>query len=93
MRKRSAVPAPFAIPLMMTELTFASWETIMRRSVMMAQGTCSWAEYSRMVGEKLAAAQASALELSKPWSMAQPAAVLSPWHRRATVNARRLRRK
>ena len=48
-RKRmKAVP----LPVMMAELTFASWETIARRTWMMAQGTCSPAEYRRMVHEK-----------------------------------------
>lgn len=78
---------------MMAEMSLAAWETVMRRGAMMALGTCTWAEYSRMVSEKVAAAQASALALSNPWTAIQPAAVLDPWRRRARANARRLRRK
>jgi hypothetical protein len=44
---------------MMARLTAASWETIWRRSLMMAEGTCSLAEYQRMTAEKLAAVQMS----------------------------------
>src|SRR5580693_2304799 len=43
------------LPAMMTELTLSSWETIFHRSLLMAQGTCSVAEYQRMVMEKAAA--------------------------------------
>jgi hypothetical protein len=45
----------------MVQLTAASWETIFHRTAMMAQGTCSAAEYQRMVLEKLAAMQAASL--------------------------------
>ena len=54
MRKQSPT-SPFALPMMMTHLTFASWETIFHRTMMMAQGTCSAAEYQRMGMEKAAA--------------------------------------
>jgi hypothetical protein len=54
-RRRKAVP----LPLMMTNLTLASWETIARRTLLMAQNTCSAAEYRRMVHEKAQAALAS----------------------------------
>ena len=46
-RRRAALPLP--LPLMMADLAFASWETMLRRTVMMAQGNCSPAEYQRMV--------------------------------------------
>jgi len=39
------------LPLLLAELSFASWETIHRRTLMMARGACSPAEYSRMIGE------------------------------------------
>jgi len=42
-------------PLMMAELAMASWETIARRTSMIARGTCSPAEYQRMIIEKAAA--------------------------------------
>lgn len=86
-------PSPVALPFLMTELALASWETIFHRTMMMAQGTCTQAEYARMVTEKVAAAQYSAIALAKPWTSIEPAAVLAPWHRRASINARRLRRK
>jgi len=86
-RKRPATP----LPLLLGELTLASWETIFRRSLMMAQGTCSWSEYWRMVDEKMHAAHQSGRALARHGS-ADPAKLLSPWHRRATANARRLRK-
>ena len=45
--------------MMMARLTMASWETVLRRSLMMAQGTCVPAEYQRMTAEKVAAVQMS----------------------------------
>ena len=68
----------------------ASWETIARRSLMMLQGTCSPAEYRRMATEKAAAMQLSALAIMRGRGKTQ---ALAPWHRRATANAKRLRRK
>ena len=44
---------------MMARLAAASWETIWRRTLMMAEGTCSLAEYQRMTAEKIAAMQTS----------------------------------
>jgi hypothetical protein len=81
--------APFALPVTMTLLALASWETIVRRSLLMAQGTCSLAEYQRMVEEKAAAARSSAMAILKGES---PAAVMAPFVRRARSNARRLRK-
>lgn len=75
---------------MMAELMMASWETIARRSLMIAQGTCSLAEYQKMAMEKAAALQQSALAVM---SGRGEKAALAPWHRRATANAKRLRRK
>ena len=77
------------IPAMMTQLTLASWETIYRRTLMMAQGTCSAAEYQRMVMEKTAAMQASSLALMTGRG---GAAALAPYLVRSRANARRLRR-
>ncbi len=77
---------------MMAELTLASWETIARRTCMMVGGTCSPAEYQRMVLEKTQAAQHSAIVLMSGRTRDLTAA-LAPWHGRATANARRLRRK
>jgi len=75
---------------MMTQLTLSSWETIYRRGLMMAQGTCGAAEYQRMVMEKAAAMQASSLALLTGRGHA---AVVAPFLVRSRANARRLRRK
>ena len=75
---------------MMTQLTLSSWETIYRRTLMMAQGTCSAAEYKRMVAEKAAAMQASTLALMTGRGHA---AVLTPYLVRSRANAKRLRGK
>jgi len=61
--------------MMMARLAAASWETIFRRSLMMAQGTCSPAEYRRMAAEKLAAMQLSTTALM---SGRDETAVLAP---------------
>jgi hypothetical protein len=75
---------------MMAELAMASWETIARRTAMIARGACSPAEYQRMVIEKAAALQQSAIAVM---TESGKKAALRPWHKRATANARRLRRK
>jgi hypothetical protein len=81
-----------ALPVLALELTFASWETIARRSLLAAQGQCSDAEYRRMVHEKAEAAAESSLRLLTNGGRLD-AGVLAPWHRRATANAKRLRRR
>jgi hypothetical protein len=43
----------------MALLTAASWETVIRRSLLMAQGACTPAEYWRMGEEKAAAMRSS----------------------------------
>lgn len=88
MRKRKQRDAS-AVPVMMTQLMLASWETIYHRSLMMAQGTCSPLEYQRMVTEKVAAVQAASLALLAGGGNA---AMLAPYFNRARANARRLRR-
>ncbi len=77
------------LPAMMTQLTLSSWETIFHRTMMMAQGTCSAAEYQRMVMEKAAAMQASTVALMTGRGNA---AALAPYLVRSRANARRLRR-
>jgi hypothetical protein len=99
--RRSHLPAmrkprrkmPAVLPLMMTELALASWQTIAHRSLMMARGSCSPAEYSRMVLEKMSAATRSASALARSGQAPTWTALLAPWHVRAKANARRLRRK
>ena len=73
---------------MMMQLTLAAWETIYRRTVMMAQGTCSATEYKRMVAEKTAAMQAASLAMMTGKGHA---AAVAPFLVRARANARRLR--
>jgi len=77
----------------MADLTLASWETIARRTLMMAQNTCSAAEYRRMVHEKAQAALESTLILVSSGGQASLASVIAPWHKRAAANAKRLRKK
>ena len=74
---------------MMARLAAASWETIFRRTLMMAQGTCSPAEYHRMATEKMAAMQLSTAALMTGRG---DAAILAPFVVRARANAKRLRR-
>lgn len=83
--------SPIAAPLMLAELAWASWETIARRTFMMAQSTCSPAEYQKMISEKTAAAVEIGMMLASP-AGASAAALLEPWHSRAVANAKRLRR-
>lgn len=83
--------SPVSFPFMMAELMISSWETIAWRSLMIAQGSCSPAEYQRMFTEKMEAAQHSGLALSSQGG--DMVAALKPWHRRATANAKRLRKK
>jgi hypothetical protein len=77
---------------MMARLAAASWETIWRRTLtlMMAEGTCSLAEYQRMTAEKIAAMQTS---IGALMTGRGHAAVLAPFVNRTRANARRLRRK
>jgi hypothetical protein len=77
---------------MVAELGVASAQVIMRRTMMIATGACSPAEYRRMVGEKAAAVAATSLLLVKSGGRASPKSLLAPWHARATANAKRLRR-
>ena len=76
--------------MMMAQLAVASWETIARRTLMMAQGACTAAEYRRMATEKVAALQISTAALMLGHGHA---AVLAPFVVRARANARRLRPK
>jgi hypothetical protein len=75
---------------MMAELAMASWETIARRTAMITRGTLTSAEYQRMVMEKAAALQQSAIAVMTGRGKK---AAIRPWHKPATANARRLRRK
>jgi hypothetical protein len=74
-------------------LDVASWETILRRTLLMAQNKCSPAEYRQMVREKAEAAAISGLTLASSGGRASVKALLAPWYTRAKANARRLRSK
>jgi hypothetical protein len=80
------------LPGLLTGLGAASLQTIALRSAMMASGTCSAAEYQRMVREKMMAAMQTSLRMCA-WPPASPAALLVPWHSKAKANARRLSRR
>jgi hypothetical protein len=88
--RKHAQYSSYALPMMMARLTAASWETILRRTLMIAQGTCSLAEYRRMAAEKAAAVQTTMGALTKGRGQA---AVLAPFVNRTRANVRRLRRK
>ena len=79
------------LPVLLAELTAASVETVLLRTWMMASGTCSSAEYGRMVREKLLAARKSCQAASG--IVVDPVTILRPWHTGATGNVRRLRRR
>jgi hypothetical protein len=81
-----------ALPTMMAELSFASFEVVGRRAMMMATGACSAAEYQRMVDEKTAAATSTALRLATSGGLVSATSLLAPWHSRAKANVKRLRR-
>ena len=89
-RRESHVLQAVRLPAMITELMFSSFETIARRSWMLAQGKCSPTEFARMVLEKQQALSLSGFALL---SGASAASILAPFHRGATANAKRLRRK
>lgn len=80
-----------SLPLLFAGLAASSAETILRRTVMMARGTCSPAEYRRMVAEKQAAMRATGLALMR--GTTDVASLLAPWSQRAGANAKRLRRR
>jgi hypothetical protein len=92
MKKRSRRRAQ-PLPLIMAELTFDAWETILRRFWMMAEGSCSVAEYQSMVLEKALAAQRSASAMMLPRRNGHLRAALMPWHKGARANVRRLRKR
>lgn len=94
MMKRRDIGAAVRLPMMWTELLWASWETIARRSLMMMSGTCSPAEYRRMGAEKVKAVAKAATVLPRRRGGASAAtAMLRPFHGPAVANAKRLRRK
>ena len=88
-RRRTRRQPP--MPVMMAELAVASAQTIAHRTTLAVTGRCTHAEYSKMVVEKMTAMQQMALAAMVPGVTAM--ALLTPWHRAATRNSRRLGRK
>lgn len=82
-----------SLPGMLTNLTLASWETITRRTMLIAQNRCTPTEYQRMVGEKAQAAMETTFRLASSGSQASFASLIAPWYSRVTSNAKRLRKK
>jgi hypothetical protein len=91
--KRRRKPAAPPLPLMLAELWLAPLKTIARRTLLMAQRTCSPPEYTRMVAEKAAAATETAATITRSGGRPSVSVLLEPWHRRATANAKRLRKR
>jgi hypothetical protein len=79
--------------MMLTDLTLAFWETIARRTMLIAQNRCSKAEYRRMVREKAQAAMETGLRLASSGGQASINSLMAPWYSRVTANAKRLRKK
>ena len=88
-RKRTKSAEALSLSLMLAEKFWSSVQTISRRTCLMAEGRCTAAEYRRMVLEKSAATQDSAVALANGRGVV---ALLAPWHRRTKANARRLGR-
>ncbi len=84
-----SMTAAYTLPLMLAELTAASFETIWHRTALMMNGECTTHEYERMMTEKMRAMQLSAAAMVNGDSLE---AMLHPFHKRATANARRLRK-
>jgi hypothetical protein len=78
------------LPMMMAELAMTSWSTIAHRTLLMAQGKCSPAEYRRMVSEKAAAARESLAIFGNAKGPSGIAPALRPWLKRTRANAKRL---
>jgi hypothetical protein len=88
-RRESHVFQAVRLPAMMTEMMFSSFETIARRSWMLAQGKCSPTECARMVLEKQQALALSGFAFLRG---ASAASILAPFHRGVTANSERLGR-
>ena len=80
--------SPFEAPWMLIRLTTASWESIFYRTVSMASGTCSAAEYRGMIAEKMDACHSATLALMTGQG---GAAAITPYLAATTASAKRLR--
>jgi len=88
--KKRITYSDFALPMMLAQLTLTSWETIVRRSLIMAQGTCPPDEFARMTSEKVAAVQTSMAAVARGGGHAE---ALAPFLTKTRANVQRLRRK
>lgn len=77
----------------MTNLMFASWETVAHRMLLISQNKCSQAEYLRMVTEKAQAATSTGLAFMSSYGQASMSSLMAPWLKKASANAKRLRKK
>ena len=71
----------------------SSWETIARRSLLIAQNQCSPLEYHRMVSEKAMAAMETGFRLISTGGNAPLESLLTPWLKRSRANSKRLRKR
>jgi hypothetical protein len=78
---------------MMTDLMLSSWETIARRTLLMAQNRCSPLEYNLMIFEKAEAAMETSLKLISANGHAPMASLIAPWLKRTKANSKRLRKR
>ncbi len=82
-----------SLTLSIADLTLASWETLARRTMLIAQNKCPPEEYQRMILEKAEAATESAMTFFFSGGLASIDELMAPWKSRVTANARRLRKK
>lgn len=73
---------------MLARLAMALWETILHRTLLMTNGTCSAAEYGQMVAEKTDADLSATVALMTGQG---GTAAITPYLDAATANAKRLR--
>ena len=78
---------------MMTDLMLSSWETIARRSLLIAQNQCSPLEYHRMLSEKAMAAMETGFHLISTGGSAPIESLITPWLTRSRANSKRLRKR
>ena len=78
---------------MMTDLMLSSWETIARRSLLIAQNRCSPLEYNLMVLEKAQAAMETSYKFISANGQPPIASLITPWLKRSKANNRRLRKR
>ena len=83
-------PQTASLPAMMAELMVASWETVMRRALLIAENKCSPIEYKRMFDEKAEAAAIARFILMSSGGRVTPASILAPSLMRGAYGRSRL---